>query len=276
MKHNVTVEKALSRGQIIAVFIPLACIVATPLVSAVIFGPNAFSVIGGIIGGFLASWLAWSIGITYWRLWAFENVRNVHQLKKRAVEEKIIWRDGHFFERTEIRNAEQKEKLRLLEQRFSQDDIFYDDLSVPNATYIYFSKVNSYSEIIAGIGMLAAAVYFFIADDPEAKAKFLIYVGPIVGIVMIYKGINKLKIIKPQLVIDDEGFRIAGNGLIVWESIHDASVVTRNKEQFLEIHHFGGQEVVEIQKLGTNAKKLRHIIDIYRVRHAKNNTVSVN
>ncbi len=275
MKHNVTVEQALSRGQIVAVFIPLACMIATPALAALIFGANPFSIIGGIIGGFLMSWLAWSIGITYWRLWAFENVRNVHQLKKRAVQEKIIWRDGHFFERTEIRNAEQREKLKLLERRFNHDDVFYDDASVPDATYIYFSKANSYSEIVLSLFFLGASVYFYFSGAEEPKSKILIYIGPVVGIIMLYQGLKKLRNIKPQLIIDDEGIRIAGRSLIDWESIHDTAVITKNKEHVLEIYHLDGTDEVQIQKLGTNAKKLRHLLDIYRVRHEKKNTVSI-
>src|SRR5688572_28161200 len=46
------------------------------------------------------AWLWWSIMITKWRLWAFDNVRNVHELKKRAVREKLIWADNSFFEKT--------------------------------------------------------------------------------------------------------------------------------------------------------------------------------
>jgi hypothetical protein len=50
--------------------------------------------------------------ITKWRLWAFENVRNVHELKERAVQAKLIWPDHSIFEKMEIRSASDKERWR--------------------------------------------------------------------------------------------------------------------------------------------------------------------
>lgn len=35
--------------------------------------------------GFVLGWLVWSFMITQWRIWAFGNGRNVHELKKRAI-----------------------------------------------------------------------------------------------------------------------------------------------------------------------------------------------
>ncbi|MFN0203348.1 MAG: hypothetical protein ACKVTZ_17610, partial [Bacteroidia bacterium] len=58
----------------------------------------------------LLAWLYWSIMITKWRLWAFENVRNVHELKKRAIQEKLIWPEDSVFNKTEIRSAADVQK----------------------------------------------------------------------------------------------------------------------------------------------------------------------
>jgi hypothetical protein len=49
--------------------------------------------------------------ITKWRVWAFENVRNVHELKKRAIQEKLISADSSIFEKTEIRTERQEIKV---------------------------------------------------------------------------------------------------------------------------------------------------------------------
>jgi hypothetical protein len=66
-------------------------------------------------GGFFLGWLAWSILVPRWRLWAYERVQDISELKNYAVDAKIIWPEGHFFERTEIAPAKLRIRLRELE-----------------------------------------------------------------------------------------------------------------------------------------------------------------
>jgi hypothetical protein len=51
----------------------------------------------GIVLAIGLGWLYWSFMIPKWKVWAFENVRNVHELQKRAVREKLIWAEGSFW-----------------------------------------------------------------------------------------------------------------------------------------------------------------------------------
>jgi hypothetical protein len=68
---------------------------------------------------FVFAWLIWLFMITKWRIWAFQNVRNVHELKKRAIIEILIWEVGNFFEKTEIRSNHDKIKLKQLEVKIN-------------------------------------------------------------------------------------------------------------------------------------------------------------
>lgn len=65
-------------------------------------------------------WIYWSFKITKWRIWAFENVDDVYELKRRAIAAKLIWPDGNIFEKTEIRTAEDKARLKLIDKKFDQ------------------------------------------------------------------------------------------------------------------------------------------------------------
>ncbi|WP_417232009.1 hypothetical protein [Brevundimonas sp.] len=65
------------------------------------------------------AWLSWSLLVPRWRVWAYERVENLDALKVRGVEAGLIWREGHFFERTEIRTSQQRQRLRELEQAWS-------------------------------------------------------------------------------------------------------------------------------------------------------------
>jgi hypothetical protein len=76
---------------------------------------------GGLAGLILvvclpSAWLTWSLLVPRWRLWAYERVDDLDELKARGVEAGLIWREGHIFERTEFRTRDQRERLQALEQ----------------------------------------------------------------------------------------------------------------------------------------------------------------
>ena len=68
------------------------------------------------LGGFVLSWLIWSIQVPKWRLKAYTMVDDIIALKQEAVAQQIIWPDGSLFEKTEIASKELKEKIAKLEQ----------------------------------------------------------------------------------------------------------------------------------------------------------------
>jgi hypothetical protein len=76
----------------------------------------------GILMAFLLAWLVWSISIPKWRIWAFENIDEKfhNQLKTEAIKAKLIWPDGHMFEKTEIRTQEQKIKIKAINNRIKE------------------------------------------------------------------------------------------------------------------------------------------------------------
>ena len=65
------------------------------------------------------AWLTWSLLVPRWRVWAYERVEDLDQLKMNAVSVNLIWPEGHFFERTEIRTAKQRQRINELEQRWA-------------------------------------------------------------------------------------------------------------------------------------------------------------
>jgi uncharacterized coiled-coil protein SlyX len=112
--------------------------------------------------------------ITKWRVWAFENVRNVHELKKRAIQEKLISADSSIFEKTEIRTAKDKERLRLLAHKFEQDDLFQDDLTIANETTIYYSKGKNLIEMIGMLGCFGVGIYLLTKTDSYILGSFFL------------------------------------------------------------------------------------------------------
>lgn len=76
----------------------------------------------GFVISFILGWLVWSLLIPKWRIWAFEKINEkLHTaLKEEAVKAKLIWPDGHLFEKTEIRSAEQKAKIKAINDRIKE------------------------------------------------------------------------------------------------------------------------------------------------------------
>lgn len=69
-----------------------------------------------LVLSFISSWLAWSVQVPRWRVWAYRRVEDIEALKAEAVSAGLIWPEGHFFQRTELRtDAHSAELLRLEE-----------------------------------------------------------------------------------------------------------------------------------------------------------------
>jgi hypothetical protein len=64
---------------------------------------------------FVGGWLAWSLQVPKWRLWAYEHIEDIQALKAAAIEDKIIWPDRSIFTRTEIASAAVWLRIRELE-----------------------------------------------------------------------------------------------------------------------------------------------------------------
>ena len=107
--------------------------------------------------------------ITEWRIWAFENVRNVHDLKKRAIEEKLLWENGNWFEKTEIRSKQDKIDLERTFRKFEKEDQFREDYLLPKKTKIYYSRFSNPIEIVSTILIFLLAFYFILYKNDDIK-----------------------------------------------------------------------------------------------------------
>jgi hypothetical protein len=111
---QVTIRQALVRATWM-IMLPSMTLLLTPLAVVLLagwterwFGPALLiSVLGG--------WFAWSIQVPKWRVWSYERVENVQELKARAVAAQLIWPDSSIFTRTEIASRETWSRIRQLE-----------------------------------------------------------------------------------------------------------------------------------------------------------------
>ncbi|WP_343695332.1 hypothetical protein [Flavobacterium sp.] len=261
MKKEITVDKAINKGQLKLIFLPL-------LIFFIFIGLGLFFEKNQFIGawimlislflGFIFRWLTWSFFVNRWKIWAFENVQNVHELKQKAIEQKLIWRDGSWFEKTEFKSQKQKTKLKELEKKFLKKDVYKDDINVPKETKIFYSKFTLITNI---------SIYFF----SFSFIAFYIFENIIIRIVLVviavflnYSLIKKLINREPQIIINDLGIKFESKKLIPWNKIQNEHVITN----FLVFNDTS----IETEYLNIKTSKLEKLLRVYRVRFENNST----
>lgn len=221
---------------------------------------------------FVVAWLYWSIMITKWRLWAFNNVRNVHELKRRAIQEKLIWPDHSIFVKTEIRNSTEKKTWNSLQIKFQQEDVFEDDLTVPVETIIYYSKEKTIIELTILMILLGIGIYLLATTDSPI-------IGAISVAISVYYGFKKYKTVTntaPQIILNNKGIKTISTDFYEWSAIENEEVISEgfgdSTRFYLIYDHPDGAEYLQIEHYNTNQKNLTKLLTLYRGRSKKKNS----
>lgn len=275
MKETVTVDEAIAKGHRMVnypIFIIFFGTIGISLYLGIQKILPAWIFFAGFGIGFASAWLWWSVMITKWRLWAFDKVRNVHELKKRAVQEKLIWADSRIFEKTEIRNARAKEKWKSLQHKFEQEDIFQDDLTIPNETIIYYSKNGNFVEMIIMLFCLGMGIYLFAYTDRYILGSIL----SVMGAYFSYKKYKDATNTTPQIILNDKGIQTISTKFYKWTAIKNEEVISKGSgkqtRHLLIYEHPNGMEQLEIDDYATNPKNLSKLLILYRGRSKKETT----
>lgn len=277
MREKITVDKAIKRGHLIVNVPVFIAIIGCPALALYLSKQNLIPGWGigiAFLIGFVLAWLIWSFMITKWRIWAFENVRNVHELKKRAIQEKLIWNDGNIFEKTEIRNNEDKRKLKKIEKKFEKEDEYREDYSLPPKMEIYYSKVYNYFELGVSILIIGVGIYFFTKVENKQYILGLIMAG--IGLYSTIKELRKALDRKPKIVIDSNGIQTKNVEFKNWSKIENEEVVKegygKSAKSYLTYCYDDDEfEKIEIDSLNITHRELENIIRTYRIRNNKNN-----
>ncbi|PXY41397.1 hypothetical protein DMB65_08325 [Flavobacterium cheongpyeongense] len=276
MREQISVDKAIKRGHLIVNVPVFIAIIGCPALALYLSEQNLIPGWGigiAFLIGFVLAWLIWSFMITKWRVWAFENVRNVHELKKRAIQEKLIWNDGNIFEKTEIRNTDDKRKLKDLEKKFEQEDEYREDYSLPPKIEIHFSKAYIYFEL--GISVLIIGVGIYLFTIGEKKQYILGAIMAVIGIYSTIKQYRKAFNNKPQIIIDSKGIQTKNVEFRDWSNIELEEVVQEgygksSKSYLIYFYDEEEFEKIEIDSLNVTHRELENILRTYRIRHNKN------
>jgi hypothetical protein len=277
MRQQITVDKAIKRGHLMVNVPVLMTFIGCPALALYLKKQNLIPGWGigiAFLIGFVLAWLIWSFMITKWRIWAFENVRNVHELKKKAIQEKLIWHDGCIFEKTEIRSRKDKDKLKKLEKKFEQEDEYKEDYSLPPKMEIHYSKTKIYFELAISILIIGVGIYLF----TNGETKRYILLGAIMTGIGLYGTIKELRKAfdrKPKIIIDSKGIQTENVEFKNWSNIENEEVIQEgfgSSAKFYLTYYYDedGFEKMEIDSLDVTPRELENIIRTYRIRNNKN------
>jgi len=125
IEEEIQINKVLNKGQIWinfpVMFVMFGLMGLTYYLNTLGLISKPIMLVGFIIS-FILGWLVWSLLIPKWRIWAFEKIdEKFHNiLKEEAIKAKLIWPDNHIFEKTEISTAEQKTKIKAINDRMRE------------------------------------------------------------------------------------------------------------------------------------------------------------
>ncbi|WP_304197447.1 hypothetical protein [Flavobacterium alvei] len=268
MEGNVTVNQALNRGRWQLKYLPMIVtfgfiIGCFFLVEYTFLG--GFIIPIGFILGFSMGWLVWSYYVMEWKIWAYENVRNIHELQRKAVEEKLIWETGSWFEKTEFKNYQQKQKLNQLEKKFLEKDVYKDDISVPKETIIYYSRKTILLMLVVFLGLGFFGVFLLF----EKEYLGLLFLG--IGIYFSFDQAKKLRDKNPQIVLNDKGIKLKNENLVSWNKIFNDRVFSESKGKSSTNYLAFNAEKIAIDELTIEYEELENLLHVYRVRYEKYN-----
>lgn len=276
MREQISVNKAIKRGHLIVNVPVFIALFGCPAIALYLSKENLIPGWGigiAFLLGFVLAWIIWSYMITKWRIWAFENVRNVHELKKRAIQEKLIWNDGNIFEKTEIRNNEDKIKLKNLEKKFENEDEYKEDYSLPPKMEIFYSKLYNYFELGVSILIIGIGIYFIFKG--ETKNYILGTIMIAIGLYSTLKESRKALNNKPQIIIDSKGIKTKNVDFKNWSLIYNEEVIKEGfgksaKSYLTYFYDEDEYEKIEIDSLNVTHSELENILRTYRKRYNKN------
>ncbi len=229
---------------------------------------SAWMIVGGIVLGLLAAALYWCLQANKWKIWAYENVDNIHELKQRALDSKLMYADDSTWNKLTITSADDKRRLAALEERFKQKDVYTDDVTVSMETVIYFSKPASMFNMLIGVAMLGFAIYLLIGHS-YVPCGFL----GLFGAFMLYSGFKEYTNTKPQIILNANGIQTANTDLQDWKVITGERVYVESSGKSSTIYftydYPGGTEKVNIGDLTIEAEPLRNLLHVYRLRSEK-------
>ncbi len=191
----------------------------------------------GFVTGIVLSWKLWSLLVTKWRLWAFNQVEeeNWHELKELAIANKLIWEDGSSYELLEKRSTKEKKQLSDIANKISEQEQIEEiklDLNTPEELRITFNKREIIVESISKLLILFVSIGLLLVNQ--------LLLGVILLAIVLFYG-DSYKLIKhalsneDYLVVNQKGILLKYPKLesIGWEEMETLAIHTELRKMII-------------------------------------------
>lgn len=222
---------------------------------------------------FLLTWLTWSFVTTEWKIWAYSNCRNVHELERRAMNEQLIWTEGTNLEKYEFRTSKQKFSLAKLQNKFIKNDIeieVYDDGSIPNETYIFYSKIPKLLFISISIMTFASSVMLIRTNEIIG---YFVFTISLIGLFLTLRQPTPKNAL---LKLNSIGIETLGKPIISWSKLVKVEIKLigfgQGAKWFLFLEKKNNKiEKIDVSELTVPPRKIEKLIEIYNQRSKEKN-----
>ncbi|RZL16452.1 MAG: hypothetical protein EOO89_11510 [Pedobacter sp.] len=265
---NEAIRKGIYRVNLPALLIFLIGLIASFAMAYLFFKP--YEMIVGLIVSYVLATAYRAFMAAKWRIWAFDKVRNVHELYDRALAEKLIHltnRPG--FGIINYNSERQKAQWEQLQAKFQQPDIFIDDQSIPAEILIRYSVFKYVVWTIVFLLMTVLGIYLctlghvisYIIGIP------LIVTGAANGYMRIRKIFNR----EPQIILNNDGMSTASTPFYKWHEIANEKTIREGTGKYamyyLSYDHTMGRTKFHLNDLEANIMRLQKLLRVYRGRN---------
>lgn len=232
MTKDVSVDEAIKKGiwlLKIPAFSILILFICFGIYLSTIYNSNIYILLFTILGIF--SLLIFSIfAVPKWKIWAFGNVRNVHELRKKALSKNLIARENIWTTKAEIFFGDDKQKWQEIQKKFLIPDEAPFDENLSNSIEIYNSFAKLLLPIIFYSAFIILIIYYMIIDKNVLGLGFF---GLLAFGLFLYFGIVDFeKRNMPVLTINYDGIKHENN-FYKWHEIKDERLkTTRSSKSF--------------------------------------------
>jgi len=270
--ETVSVDEAIKKGRQDVVLPSVLILVSSILIgfagfiftSLVLYFPLV------MVAGPMLAVLYYSKRSAKWRIWAFENVRNVHELKQRARNFGLMKDDGSpVFFNIGVSKAD-IEKINALQEKFKRPDIFADDPNVPLETVVYYSKTKKYLTLLFYVPILGLGIVIMFLHNMSTYmyvwGVFLIILSGGLFFVTIKDTYNR----KPQIILNNEGMSTAETPFHEWHLINNEGTILtssgKSRSIYLKYNYPGGSTRFLLDGFTINRAKLDNLLRVYKGR----------
>jgi hypothetical protein len=144
LESKITVEAAIKRGRLIILSSTMFCLIGI-IITTFLLATNKIIPFWIFIASFIYAPVLASVMhnmiVRKWALWAFKNVEDLYELKRRAFEETFIYANEKRFNNVK-RYYSKKNQLEwnLILERFKVGPVFIDDYTIVEEAQIYYTR----------------------------------------------------------------------------------------------------------------------------------------